>query len=53
MKFHVIEYYKGSPCDNIKICDDKAEAEAYIKFQFEHNPGIDYKTSFTIEERDD
>jgi hypothetical protein len=52
MKYYVIEYYKGQPCGCDKIADSKAEAEEWIAFQFEHNPGIDYKTTFSIEERD-
>lgn len=53
MKFHVIEHYKGESCGSVTVCDTKVDAEKFIDLQFEHNPGVDYKTTFTIEERDD
>ena len=53
MKFHVIEYYKGESCGCIAVCDTKGDAIKFIDLQFKHNPGVDYKTTFTIEEYDD
>ena len=51
MPFYVIEYYKGQPIDCVLICDTVLEAENYIDNRFDNDPGVDYKTTFTIEKR--
>jgi hypothetical protein len=49
--FVVFEHYKhGEGTDVGESFASREEAEAYIKLRFEHDPGVDYKTSFTIQE---
>lgn len=52
MEYLVVEHWKGERCGEAAAFDDFADAEEYIKEQFAIEGLYDYKTTFTIEERE-
>ena len=48
MKYHIIEHFSGEDVGVAAVTDTEDKAKTWIGLQFSDNPGLDYKTSFTV-----